>query len=52
MNTLYNVDVSVFRVVRCLEYFQESGNGNGLKLYYKKHSSSNKYGYKLIGNDI
>lgn len=51
VDTLYDVDLSVFTIDSCLEYLQEAGYGNELKLYYKKYGSRDRDGYKLIWND-
>ncbi|KAK1374865.1 hypothetical protein POM88_031058 [Heracleum sosnowskyi] len=50
VDTLYDVDLNAFTLDRCLEYLQEAGYGNELKLYYNKPGSRNKDGYKLIWN--
>ncbi|KAL8115171.1 hypothetical protein AgCh_021848 [Apium graveolens] len=51
IDTLYDVDLSILTVDSCLDYLQEAGYGKGLKLYYKKHGSHDRDGYKLLWND-
>ncbi|KAL1805892.1 hypothetical protein ACET3Z_028960 [Daucus carota] len=49
-DTIYGVEINDLLLERFLTYFNRSGYGNGLKLYYKKHLPADKEVYKLLWN--